>query len=61
MADGPTVAGELQDAWGSPSAALVAGAALLASMVPLVALFWSVTRHRDAAQPAQEAKLRAAS
>ena len=61
MAVGPTVAGELQDAWGSPSAALVAGAALLASMVPLVALFWSVTRHRDAAQPAQEAKLRAAS
>ena len=61
MAVGPTAAGRLQDAWGSPSAALVAGAALLASMVPLVALFWSVTRHRDAAQPAQEAKLRAAS
>ncbi len=39
MAAGPTAAGRLQDAWGSPSAALVASAALLASMVPLVALF----------------------
>ena len=43
MAVGPTVAGRLQDAWGSPSAALVAGAALLAAMVPLVLLFRSLS------------------
>ena len=36
MAVGPAAAGRLQDAWGSPSAALVAGAVLLLSMVPLV-------------------------
>ena len=59
MAVGPTAAGRLQDAWGSPSAALVAGAALLASMVPLVALFWSVSRRSEFAN--HEAKLRAAS
>ena len=50
MAGGPPAAGSLQDAWGSPSAALVAGAALLASMVPLVALFRSVSKRRDFAQ-----------
>jgi predicted MFS family arabinose efflux permease len=61
MAVGPTAAGSLQDAWGGPSAALVASAALLASMVPLVALFLLVLKRRDAAQLAHEAKLRAAS
>lgn len=61
MAVGPTVAGRLQDAWGSPSAALVASAALLATMVPLVALFWSVSKRREFAQQGHEAKLRAAS
>jgi MFS family permease len=61
MAVGPTAAGSLQDAWGSPSAALVASAALLASMVPLVALFWSVSKRREFAQPNHDAKLRAAS
>jgi predicted MFS family arabinose efflux permease len=61
MAAGPLVAGRLQDAWGSPSAALVAGAALLASMVPLVALFVFVVSRYDFAQAGQEAKLRAAS
>ncbi|MBA2399816.1 MAG: MFS transporter [Bradyrhizobium sp.] len=60
MAVGPIVAGSLQDVWGSPSAALVASAALLASMVPLVLLFLAVLKRHDAAQPA-EAKLRAAS
>ena len=61
MAVGPTAAGRLQDAWGSPSAALVAGAALLASMVPLVLAFVFVARRREFAQPNPEAKLRAAS
>jgi len=60
MAVGPTAAGRLQDAWGSPSAALVASAALLASMVPLVLLFLAVLKRHGAAQPG-EAKLRAAS
>src|SRR6266436_8058135 len=35
MAVGPLAAGRLQDAWGSPSAALIAGAALLVAIVPL--------------------------
>lgn len=61
MAVGPSAAGSLQDAWGSPSAALVASAALLASMVPLVVLFWSVSRRREFVPPNHEAKLRAAS
>jgi MFS family permease len=61
MAAGPLVAGRLQDAFGSPSAALVAGAALLASMVPLVALFWSVLKRREIAQAGHEPKLRAVS
>jgi predicted MFS family arabinose efflux permease len=61
MAAGPLVAGRLQDAWGSPSAALVASAALLASMVPLVALFWAVLKRREFAQGSHEPKLRAAS
>jgi predicted MFS family arabinose efflux permease len=59
MAVGPTAAGRLQDAWGSPSAALVASAALLVTMVPLVGLFWSLSKRREFAQPA-EAKLRTA-
>ena len=61
MAVGPTAAGRLQDAWGSPSAALVASAALLATLVPLVALFWSISKRGDVAQTGHEAKLRAAS
>src|SRR2546429_1599032 len=35
MAVGPLAAGRLQDLWGSPSAALIAGAALLVAIVPL--------------------------
>lgn len=61
MAVGPTAAGRLQDAWGSPSAALVAGAGLLLTMVPLVLVFWSVSKRRLFAQPSHQAKLRAAS
>jgi predicted MFS family arabinose efflux permease len=59
MAVGPAAAGRLQDAFGSPSAALVAGAALLLAMVPLVLLFWSLSKRSLFAQPA-EAKLRTA-
>jgi predicted MFS family arabinose efflux permease len=59
MAVGPTAAGRLQDAWGSPSAALVAGAALLVTMVPLVLFFLALSKRREFAQPG-EAKLRTA-
>jgi predicted MFS family arabinose efflux permease len=58
MAVGPTAAGRVQDAWGSPSAALVAAAALWLAMVPLVGLFWSLSKRREFAQ-ASEAKLAA--
>jgi predicted MFS family arabinose efflux permease len=58
MAVGPTAAGRVQDAWGSPSAALVAAAGLLLAMVPLVGLFWSLSKRREFAQ-ASEAKLAA--
>ena len=50
MAVGPTAAGRLQDAWGSPSAALVAGAVLLLSMVPLSISFWSLSKRSLFAQ-----------
>jgi predicted MFS family arabinose efflux permease len=50
MALGPTAAGRLQDAWGSPSAALVAGAVLLLSMVPLALSFSSVSKRSLFAQ-----------
>jgi predicted MFS family arabinose efflux permease len=59
MAVGPTAAGRLQDAWGSPSAALVAGAGLLLTMVPLVGLFALLTRRGEFAQ-ADQVKLRTA-
>jgi predicted MFS family arabinose efflux permease len=39
MAVGPSIAGYLQDIWGSPSAALVAGATLLAAIPPLLVTF----------------------
>ena len=61
MAVGPTAAGRLQDAWGSPSAALVASAGLMLAMVPLVLVFWSLSKRSLFAQPGHEAKLRAAS
>ena len=39
MAVGPLAAGRLQDIWGTPSAALIAGAALLVAIVPLSLAF----------------------
>ncbi|MCA1458980.1 MFS transporter [Bradyrhizobium sp. BRP22] len=47
MAIGPSAAGRLQDAWGNPSAALIAGAALLAMMAPLSLLFALLSKRRE--------------
>ncbi|MGY3620964.1 MFS transporter [Bradyrhizobium sp. USDA 10063] len=47
MAIGPSAAGRLQDAWGKPSAALIAGAVLLAAMAPLSLLFSLLTKRRE--------------
>ncbi|MCA6109974.1 MFS transporter [Bradyrhizobium cenepequi] len=47
MAIGPSAAGRLQDAWGKPSAALIAGAVLLATMAPLSLLFSLLSRRRE--------------
>lgn len=60
MAVGPSAAGRLQDAWGSPSAALIAGAALLTAMLPLSALFFSLSKRREIVAPGCE-RFRAAS
>ncbi len=44
MAVGPSAAGRLQDAWHTPSAALIAGAVLLLAMVPLSLAFVALTK-----------------
>ena len=59
VAVGPSVAGFLQDAWGSPAAALIASAALLVTMVPLALFFVLLSKRGTFVQP--EAELRAAS
>ncbi len=59
VAVGPSVAGYLQDAWGSPAAALIASAALLVTMVPLALFFVLLSKRGAFVQP--EAELRAAS
>ncbi|MBR0936277.1 CynX/NimT family MFS transporter [Bradyrhizobium jicamae] len=61
MALGPSAAGRLQDALHTPAAALFAGAALLASMVPLVLLFLSLSWRREAAAIRSKPELRVAS
>jgi hypothetical protein len=61
MAVGPSAAGRLQDACGSPSAALIAGAALLVAMVPLSLAFLSLSKRRDAVELSRDAELRTAS
>jgi predicted MFS family arabinose efflux permease len=61
MAVGPSAAGRLQDAWGSPSAALIAGAALLVAMVPLSLGFLSLSKRRDAVDLSRDAEIRTAS
>jgi len=44
---GPSAAGRLQDAWHTPSAALIAGVALLAAMLPLSLAFAWLSKRRD--------------
>ena len=61
MAVGPSAAGHLQDLWGSPSAALIAGAALLAAIVPLALAFVALSNLQRLADVNQDAELRAAS
>jgi predicted MFS family arabinose efflux permease len=59
MALGPSAAGRLQDAFRSPSAALIAGAALLVAMVPLSVVFSWLSKRRDVATLGREGELRA--
>jgi predicted MFS family arabinose efflux permease len=58
MAVGPLAAGYLQDAWGSPAAALVAGAALLVTGVPLSVSFALLSNPRRLVEPKHDAGLR---
>jgi predicted MFS family arabinose efflux permease len=61
MAVGPLLAGHLQDAWRSPSAALIAGAALLAAIPPLSLAFEFLSNARRFAALSPDAELRAPS
>jgi MFS family permease len=61
MAIGPSVAGYLQDVWGSPSAALIAGAALLAAIPPLCLAFEFLSNANRLAELSRQAELHAAS
>jgi MFS family permease len=61
MAVGPSAAGRLQDIWGSPSAGLIAGAALLVAIVPLCLAFVSLSNPQRLAEIDRDAELRAAS
>lgn len=61
MAVGPSVAGYLQDVWGSPSAALIAGAALLAAIPPLCLAFEFLSNANRLAELSRQAELHAAS
>jgi MFS family permease len=58
MAVGPLAAGRLQDAWGSPSAALIAGAALLVAIVPLSLSFVFLSNPHRLAKLTGDAPLR---
>ncbi|MBR0754249.1 MFS transporter [Bradyrhizobium jicamae] len=61
MAVGPFAAGRLQDLWNTPSAALIFGAVLLVSMLPLVALFVTLSKRSEATATQPQAELRTAS
>jgi predicted MFS family arabinose efflux permease len=61
MAVGPSAAGYLQDVWGSPSAALIAGAALLVAAPTLSLAFEFLSNPRRLADINHDAELRAAS
>lgn len=60
MAAGPPLAGRLQDAWATPSAALVAAALLLAVTAPLSVIFaamskrWHAVARNDGDEPSPE-------
>jgi predicted MFS family arabinose efflux permease len=58
MAVGPLAVGYLQDVWGSPAAAIVAGAALLVTAVPLSVSFAFLSNPRRLAEPNHDAGLR---
>ena len=60
MAVGPLAAGHLQDIWGTPSAALIAGAALLAAIVPLSLAFEFLSSPHRLAELNRAAELRPA-
>jgi hypothetical protein len=60
MAAGPLAAGYLQDAWGSPSAALITGAALLVAAPPLSLVFEFLSNPYRHAELDHDAELRAA-
>jgi predicted MFS family arabinose efflux permease len=55
MAVGPPVAGYLQDVWGTPSAALIVGAALLAVIPPLSFAFELLSNANRLAELSREA------
>jgi predicted MFS family arabinose efflux permease len=55
MAVGPLAAGHLQDVWGTPSAALIAGAALLVAIVPLSLAFEFLSNPHRLAEPSRAA------
>jgi hypothetical protein len=61
MAVGPSAAGRLQDIWRSPAAGLIAGAALLVAIVPLVLVFVSLSKPQRLTEANRAAELRAAS
>jgi predicted MFS family arabinose efflux permease len=61
MAVGPLAAGHLQDVWRSPSAALLAGAALLVAVPPLCLAFEFLSNPHRLADGSHDAELRAAS
>ncbi len=61
MAVGPLAAGHLQDVFGSPSAALIAGAALLVAIVPLSLTFVFLSNPLRRAELGHDAELRAVS
>jgi predicted MFS family arabinose efflux permease len=61
MAVGPSLVGRLQDIWQSPSAGLIAAAALLVVAVPLSLSFASLSNRHQMVERGRETELRAAS
>ena len=61
MAVGPSLVGRLQDFWQSPSAGLIAAAALLVVAVPLSLSFAALSNRHQMIERGRETELRAAS